>query len=51
LFPRAGIDAPEVFSSPNSTTKFKKLFPLYPKSTQEKIKKMIDMSDFKVFTY
>jgi hypothetical protein len=51
LFPRAGIDAPEVFSSPNSTTKFKKLFPLYPKSTQEKIKMMIDMSDFKVFTY
>ena len=51
LFPNAGIDAPEVFHSPNSDAKFKVLFPFYPKATQEKIKKLIDMTGYKVFKY
>jgi len=47
LFPKSGIDAPEVFHSPNSDAKLKKLLPLYPKVTQERIKNLLDMSDFK----
>ena len=51
LFPNSGLDAPEVFHSPNSDAKLEKLFPLYPKATQERIKKLLDMSDFKVLKY
>ena len=51
LFPNSGLDAPEVFHSPNSDAKLKKLFPLYPMATQERIKKLLDMSDFKVLKF
>ena len=46
LYPRASLDAPEVFSSSSSTVKLEILLPLYPKATQERVKKILDMSDF-----
>jgi hypothetical protein len=46
LYPRAKVDNPEAFHTLNAKARFKKLFPLYPKTTQDIIRKLLPFQEF-----
>jgi hypothetical protein len=45
LYPRASLDNPEAFQTLNAKARFKKLFPLYPKTTQNAVRQLLHLED------
>jgi hypothetical protein len=45
LYPRASLDNPEAFYTLNAKARFKKLFPLYPKTTQNTIRNLLHLEE------
>jgi hypothetical protein len=45
LYPRASLDNPEAFDNLNAKARLKKLFPLYPKTTQKAVRKLLHLSE------